>query len=199
MIAIANAIVLLLSSVLFSVLYIASVRPAAAARRIGDRAWGRSKRLRIWASVFEVIVLACYVLYHYYPLDTPLAPRLPWPYSVSIGLAVLIGVPSIWVMLRGVRDAGEEALTPRPEHTMYGGIYDKIRHPQALGEAFLFPAAALILDSAHLSLYSLLWLPVFYLFCVMEERDLLLRYGDAYREYMEQTGMFLPKVSRRAA
>lgn len=76
---------------------------------------------------------------------------------------------------------------------MYGGIYAKIRHPQAVGEVFAWLWIAFLLHSPFLTLFSLVYFPIFILFCYAEERDLLLRYGDAYAEYCKRTGAFIPK------
>jgi len=46
--------------------------------------------------------------------------------------------------------------------------------------------------SPFLAIYSIVWLPLFHLMSVAEERDLLIRYRDDYRTYMERTGMYLP-------
>ena len=96
-------------------------------------------------------------------------------------------------MLKGVKDAGREALFPDKEHTLYRGIYENIRHPQALGEVFIWWVAALLLNSPFLYLYSIVWFPIFYWFCKAEENDLIIRYGEPYIEYRNRTGMFLPK------
>ena len=37
------------------------------------------------------------------------------------------------------------------------------------------------------------FVPVWYYFCVAEERDLLIRYGDAYNDYRATTGFWLPR------
>jgi protein-S-isoprenylcysteine O-methyltransferase Ste14 len=111
--------------------------------------------------------------------------------SILIGLA--IGVPAIILMLAGLRDAGEEALRPKKEHTMYGGIYTRLRHPQAVGEVFLFAVIALLLHSPFLTLYSLIFFPIFLLLCYAEKQDLLLRYGGLYADYCQRTGAFWPK------
>ena len=84
-------------------------------------------------------------------------------------------------------------MVPKPEHTMYGGIYDKIRHPQALGELPFWWVVAFLLHSPFLALYSFAWVPTFVLMCLAEERDLVIRYGQAYDEYRQRTGFFLPK------
>jgi protein-S-isoprenylcysteine O-methyltransferase Ste14 len=97
-------------------------------------------------------------------------------------------------MMTGMRDAGEETMRPKKEHAMYGGIYMKIRHPQAVGEVFLFPVMAILLHSPFLTLFSLIYFPIFMLLCYAEEQDLLLRYGEAYAEYCRRTGAFWPKI-----
>lgn len=83
-------------------------------------------------------------------------------------------------------------------------LYAFIRHPQylglgltGLGLAILWPRfLVLVLWIAMLVLYDLL--------ARDEERRMVAQFGDSYREYMDRTGMFLPKAfedllgSRRA-
>jgi len=52
---------------------------------------------------------------------------------------------------------------------------------------------AFLVHSPFLTLFSLVWLPVWWYFCRAEEQDLLLRYGRTYEEYRRRTGMFWPK------
>ena len=96
-------------------------------------------------------------------------------------------------MLRGVKDAGAETMRPDPEHTLYGGIYERIRHPQAVGELSLWWVLAFLVHSPFLVLFSFVYVPVWYYFCVAEERDLVIRYGAAYDDYRRRTGFWLPK------
>jgi protein-S-isoprenylcysteine O-methyltransferase Ste14 len=90
-------------------------------------------------------------------------------------------------------DAGRETLEPKREHTMYGGIYQRIRHPQALGEMPAFWIVAFALHSPFLVLWSSIYIPVFVLMSKAEEVDLLLRFGQEYEEYRQQVGIFGPK------
>ena len=96
-------------------------------------------------------------------------------------------------MFRGLKDAGEESLSPKKEHSLYGGIYHKIRHPQAAGEVTLWWVGAFALNSPFLAIFSVIWLPIFYIFCRAEEKDLAIRYGEPYLEYKRNTGFFIPK------
>ncbi len=73
------------------------------------------------------------------------------------------------------------------------GLYQKIRHPQYLllaiwgtGMAILWPRFIVL---ASLSLMLVLY----YFLAKDEERRMLGQYGEAYREYLQRTGMFLPQ------
>jgi protein-S-isoprenylcysteine O-methyltransferase Ste14 len=74
------------------------------------------------------------------------------------------------------------------------GLYRYIRHPQYLalgiwgtGMAILWPRFIVL---ASLSLMFILY----YFLAKDEERRMLSLYGESYRNYMNTTGMFLPKV-----
>lgn len=188
-----NFAVLIFASILLLYFYVLSARPAAQEKVIGSRAYQRCFYYRLIASGFELVITANYILYYFVPLATPLSNRFPWPWWISLVVAALIGVPATILMLIGARDAGEEAMRPKKEHTMYGGIYTKMRHPQAVGEVFLFAVIGLLLDSPFLTLFSLIYFPILALMCYAEEQDLMLRYGDSYVEYCKRTGAFWPK------
>lgn len=197
MIAWLNLALLLLASLLFLYYYVRSVSPAGRARIIGPRAYADAGRDRIIAGAFEGLTAVGYGIYFFYPLPVPLPRTFPWPWPVSILIALLITLPACALMIVGIRDAGEEAMRPKPEHQMYGGIYRRIRHPQAAGEVWLWWAFAFLLNSPFLALFSFIYVPIFLVMCWAEEQDLLLRYGDAYAEYCRQTGAFLPRRSHK--
>jgi protein-S-isoprenylcysteine O-methyltransferase Ste14 len=193
MIAWINFLVLVLSSILFLYFYILSVSPAQLEKKIGDTAYPRCMRLRIIAGAFESVTVINYIVYFFYPLPLGLPIAFPWEYWISLLLAILIAVPSGYVMYIGLKDAGREALEPRKEHTLYGGIYERMRHPQALGEAFLWFPIALILNSPFLVLFSFVYIPILYIMCLAEEKDLVIRYGQSYVDYRNRVGFFRPR------
>ncbi len=193
MIALLNFGVMIVASVMFSLFYVRSVSPAAREKKLGEAAYKTCARDRKISSFFMLIVAANYVLYYWLPLPLPIPRTFPWDWNVSAGIAILIAVPSGYLMYRGIKDAGEETMRPRKEHRMYGGIYEKIRHPQAVGEFPLWWAIAFLVHSPFLVLFSFVYIPVWYVWCRAEEQDLLLRYGAAYREYMDRVGFWFPK------
>ena len=193
MITYVNLIGLFVTLVLTHVFYSRSVQPAKLSNKIGDRAYKVCGIYRNLASISMMLHVAGYIIYFFYPLPIGLAQKFPWGWTVSIIIAVGIALPALYLMIRGVIDAGEETMSPKKEHRMYGGIYQRIRHPQAMGELPIWLVIAFLLDSPFLVLLSIVWIPFFFWWCFIEERDLVLRYGDAYEEYRRRVGMFFPK------
>jgi len=189
----ANLASLAASSFLFTIYYGKSVSPAQLEKSIGEDAYPLCARYRMISSVFMCIAAVNYLLYPLFPLPLPLPKTFPWGWKVSVLIAAAIAIPSGYLMYRGIRDAGEETLRPRKEHCMYGGIYKKIRHPQAVGEFPFWWVLAFLVNSPFLALVSIVYVPVWYYMCRAEEKDLLIRYGDSYAEYMERTGFWWPR------
>ncbi|MGY5877367.1 MAG: isoprenylcysteine carboxylmethyltransferase family protein [Candidatus Thorarchaeota archaeon] len=188
-----NIGVLVLSTVLFLYFYVKSVGPAALEKKIGDGAYSKCKKYRQIAGMFEGITILNYIVYRFYPLPIGFPDVLPWDYIISVPVGLVILILGLFIMGVGVKDAGREALEPRKEHTLYRGIYDRVRHPQAIGEAPLWFPFALFLNSPFLLLYSFVWIPIFYIMCIAEERDLIIRYGQPYLEYRDRVGFLIPK------
>lgn len=196
MIAWINFTVLLLATFLTVVYYVKSAGPAALERRIGPAAYVKCTRYRIASAILMTVVGVNYVLYAFYPIPLPLPRVFPWPYWVSALIALIIAIPSGILFAWGMKDAGEETMRVKKEHKLYGGIYQKIRHPQAAGEVWYWWVFAFLCNSPFLVIYSIIWLPLFHLMSRAEERDLLIRYGKDYRTYMKSTGMYFPKKQR---
>lgn len=78
------------------------------------------------------------------------------------------------------------------------GIYERIRHPQYVG--FILVLTGFLLQWP--TLLTLVMYPVLVAMYVRlahrEERDALAEFGEAYRDYMDRTGAFFPRKSRRA-
>ena len=195
MIAWINFTVLIFASLLFLLYYVRSVSPATREKLLGLEAYAQCGRDRAIAIVFETITVINYAIYFFYPISTPLPDKFPWGWWISVVIAIAIGIPAMWLMAVGLKDAGEEAVRPKKEHKMYGGIYSKIRHPQAAGEVFVWLAIAFVLNSPFLVLFSFIYFPIFIMLCFAEEQDLLWRFGDDYAEYCKNTGAFWPKRS----
>ncbi|MHA1137794.1 MAG: methyltransferase family protein [Candidatus Thorarchaeota archaeon] len=188
-----NFIILVISTILFLYFYVKSVSPAQLEKTMGEIAYPKCKTYRLIAGIFEGITIINYIVYVFYPLPLDLPLTLPWDYLLSFIFSFVILIPSAYLMIKGMRDAGEETLEPKKEHILYTGIYDTVRHPQAIGEAVLWFPFALWFNSLFLVLYSFIWIPIFYIMCWAEERDLIIRYGQPYLDYRNRVGFLIPK------
>jgi len=196
MIGVINIIVMLLSSFFTFFFYIKSAQPAALEKKIGISAYKRCSLYRTICSFFMFIISATFIVYVFFPLPILLPKVFPWEYYVNIIIALIIAVPSLYLFIKGMIDAGEETMQPKKEHTLYKGIYNKIRHPQAIGEYFIWFIISFLLNSPFLIIASLLLLPPWIYICFVEEKDLAIRYGESYLAYKQQTGMFFPKFKK---
>lgn len=188
-----NLAALLVSTGLCLLFYVKSAGPASLEIKIGPAAYAQCTRYRALSGLFMTTATVSYVVAYFYPLPIPLPQSFPWSWSVSAGIAVLIAIPGGYLWIQGMKDAGEETMIVKKEHVLYQGIYEKIRHPQAVGELSIWWVIALLLNSPFLALYSVVWIPVFFLMCRAEERDLVIRYGQAYLDYQARTGFVFPK------
>ncbi len=193
MIAWINFISMIVSALLCGYFYVKSAGPAALEKKIGEIAYRRCSHYRLIAAIFMSLAIVNYVIYYFYPLALPLPQTFPWDWWISILIGILIAIPGGYIWFRGMKDAGEETMLTKKEHTLYGGIYKKIRHPQALGEITYWWVAAFLLNSPFLALFSFIWIPIFYIMCRAEEKDLEIRYGKKYLEYKRKTGFIIPK------
>lgn len=74
------------------------------------------------------------------------------------------------------------------------GIYAYIRHPQYTG--FLMVTFGMLLEWATLPLL-IVWpmlIVIYYRLAKKEEADMAQEFGQAYIDYQQRTGMFLPRL-----
>ncbi len=182
---------IVIGTIAFSILYIISIQPASLALRIGERAYPLCGRVRMAAMVFEMLTLGGYILFIFG--DT-------WNFKIIEENALMIQVPggiitlfTLGFMVYSTIIAGREVAVPHKESTLYGGIYHYMRHPQTLGEMLSWLGIAMVLNSLPLLLYSIIWIPLFISYTILEDNDLAVRFGKDYIEYTQRVGIFRRK------
>lgn len=123
--------------------------------------------------------------------------RLAVPETVrwcGIGVGLLCFLWIRWVMQSLGSNLTDTVVTREKAFLVMAGPYRWIRHPLYTGVipcgVFLSMVTETWWFAAMTSLiFVLLWLRT-----AKEERNLVARFGDAYRAYMAQTGRFLPRV-----
>jgi protein-S-isoprenylcysteine O-methyltransferase Ste14 len=103
----------------------------------------------------------------------------------SLSARILIGLPELVADRRGDRLLQE-------------GIYAKIRHPRYVGAAFGIVAVALFANYLATYVLAVAFFPLIYLVTVLEERELVDRFGEAYRAYQRRVPRFIPRLSHAA-
>jgi len=111
-------------------------------------------------------------------------------------LALLCGLSALVLMfapmhtLKRFGDTGPGSSYMQTTHVVDRGPFSIVRHPQYLGYMLLNATFALI--SQHLVVVSLAAVAgaCLYLHAISEERTLIEKFGDAYRDYMQQVPRF---------
>lgn len=123
--------------------------------------------------------------------------RLPLPEEFRwTGLAVG-AVAFCWLvwMLRSLgKNLTDTVVTRKDASLVTNGPYRFIRHPMYVGVLMIALAVSL---TALNWLFLLMGGAVFMMMCFrlpIEERNLIARFGDEYRRYMQTTGRFFPKL-----
>ncbi|HUX96330.1 MAG TPA: isoprenylcysteine carboxylmethyltransferase family protein [Bacteroidales bacterium] len=74
------------------------------------------------------------------------------------------------------------------------GIYAYIRHPLYLS-LILLGTGIMLKDAAPIQLLlGLVNLAAIYTTAIIEEKEMITKFGDSYREYMRKTKMFIPHI-----
>lgn len=87
------------------------------------------------------------------------------------------------------------ATTHYVEKIIKTGIYSYIRHPQHLGQLFLYIGMTILFSG----LYSMLFFPIYLFIITMlskkEEKELIDEFGEEYGLYKEQVPFLIPKLN----
>lgn len=102
----------------------------------------------------------------------------------TLSLRVLLGLPELDTNLKS--------------KLVIRGIYQYIRHPRYL--EFILEVLGIAILSGLVWNFILFigFVPAAYLMTVVEEQELIKRFGEDYREYQETTGRFFPKYRPKA-
>jgi protein-S-isoprenylcysteine O-methyltransferase Ste14 len=117
-----------------------------------------------------------------------------------IGVGLVLSCVSTWLDLQYWRQLSVATLVGIPELSrqpsgglLRDGIYGVVRHPRYLSAGIGLVASVLFVN--HLLVVCVL--PLGYLMLVLEERELLNRFGKAYEEYRRDVPRLVPYWRKR--
>ena len=114
-----------------------------------------------------LVCLACAIVLEHY-------------YRRQLTVGTLLGLP--------------EVSTKHESRLLTDGIYAKIRHPRYVGVSLELLAFSLFVNYLATYVVALALLPMLYLIVVLEERELLNRFGAEYERYTRRVPRFIPKL-----
>jgi protein-S-isoprenylcysteine O-methyltransferase Ste14 len=124
----------------------------------------------------------------------PLPPWLRWG---GIALFALAGALLGWTLHRLGRNLTDTVVTRRDHTLVTRGPYRWVRHPFYDAVGLLTAGAALAAANWFLLAGAVAVFSLFAIRTRIEEQQLLARFGEPYRRYLEQTGRFVPKIAGR--
>jgi len=154
------------------------------------------------AGVVRSLVLAsafALVAYIFEPSWMPWG-RLPVP-SVLRWSGVFFAASGLFVLFSAIRALGRRFSTSLQIHEHHGlvqaGPYRLVRHPIYLGYQLLWISFLLLSANAIIGGLGLLAFSIVMLFRTPREEKMLREsYGNAYENYAERTGRFLPRCKK---
>jgi len=192
-----NFLSLNFSAVLFLYFSIRSVMPVTREEKVGQKAWDDCYQDRLRLSYVLSLMVINMFLWIWFPIEE-LKLSIFQNNMVGILIAIFILIPCSIILYFALKHGGIEHIKPMKKTTLHGGIYQFIRHPGILGEMPLYIAIGFFINSLFITLWAT-FLVVFYVpvYIYFEEKDLLKRFGEPYREYKERVGALIPKLLRR--
>ena len=154
---------------------LASLRPVALVFFVGFVTYLISPASMAWASV-----------------RLPLGLR--WTGVGSCALGVVL---QMWTFRRLGKNLTDTVVTRRDHTLVTLGPYQWVRHPFYVAGALLLLGLSLAAANWFLLVSGAAAIALIVIRTRTEEEQLVVRFGDSYREYMKRTGRFLPRLGTR--
>lgn len=137
--------------------------------------------------VLWTIQIACLVLGQYYINQAPILTDNILLLILGSFLLIMGTIYFIW----SFRFLAKAMFT---KELVVGGPYKYARHPIYVGIYVALIGAGLLFFSSTWFLILLVFIPLWYLVCKAEEKQMTDLHGEKYLEYKKGVGMFFPKM-----
>jgi protein-S-isoprenylcysteine O-methyltransferase Ste14 len=120
---------------------------------------------------------------------------------VLVALAAALATTSVWIAVKRRKHLTTSILVGMPELEEGGhggrllseGIYSRVRHPRYVEIVLGCLAYALFANYLGAYIVAVLCIPVVHLIVLLEERELIDRFGDEYVVYAERVPRYIPR------
>jgi protein-S-isoprenylcysteine O-methyltransferase Ste14 len=141
--------------------------------------------------LFAALVIYVFFTAQFYWMQLPLMAIVRW-----IGVVVGIGCLPLVAWVQWILgESSSKTLTIQDDHKLVKtGPYSRIRHPMYSVHTFWFLSWFLVSTNLLFAIYWILWIAYIAIRIPQEEKMLIEKFGDEYREYMRNTGRLLPRI-----
>jgi protein-S-isoprenylcysteine O-methyltransferase Ste14 len=143
--------------------------------------------LTLWVSVFAWLLNPAWM--NWSRINLP-----EWVRWLGIGLGVLANILAFWIFSHLALNVSPTVAAREKAQLVTSGPYRWVRHPLYIMGTIAYLGFALIAENWWIALLSILVFAVLAMRTSKEEVKLLEKFGDPYREYMENTGRYVPKL-----
>jgi protein-S-isoprenylcysteine O-methyltransferase Ste14 len=123
-------------------------------------------------------------------------PLPDWARLIGIGPLIAGGALVVWALRSLGPNLTDTVVTRRAHALVTRGPYRWVRHPFYDSALLLMIGGALLAANWFILLTGSLAFVLLAVRTGVEERNLMARFGDPYREYRATTGRFLPRLSK---
>jgi protein-S-isoprenylcysteine O-methyltransferase Ste14 len=157
--------------------------------------------LSILALPFVVLVVIpgviLYLEAEFYGIEWTRHPQNTVLSIISIPLCLLGVTLLVWTNCLFIRK-GRGTLAPwdPPREFIIEGPYRHVRNPMIIGVGLILAAGAVVFRSTGITFWAVLFILVNMIyFPLKEEKDLIKRFGDDYREYRQNVPAWIPRLT----
>jgi len=162
-------------------------------RRLGER----TSYVLLWLLILSIAMVLFLFRHQALALHAPVS----FWHVYTGGLLLLVGLVMRLrikqdLPVKGLIGAAEIQGSQDPGTLVTSGLYARLRHPRYVQMFLVLLGYALITNYFAIYVIWLLYLPVILVVITLEERELLKRYGESYREYRRRVPMLIPHLGR---
>jgi len=186
---------IILASFLFGIQH-SGVSSLRVKSRIIDR-WGKKGYARIFNATSVLTLLLAFLSMNFWNwLYFLTEPALVQPILLIVGVLLALSGAIVAMQASKVISVSTVAdmRTDRRPELVTDGIYARVRHPLYLATILVFGAMAFIYPFPVVIVFTLSMIVYTIIGAFLEERKLLLNYGQEYESYRKQAGFILPRL-----
>ena len=170
------------------------IRAASSGEKISHKEEGylfasilRLAGLGLWLSTFAYLLFPSFVDW----ASTPIPTEVRW---IAVGIGALCSLLMYWTLSSLGKNLTDTVVIRADATLVTNGPYRWVRHPFYVTAALLMASVTVLTANWLIGVFTVLVLFLLAVRTPQEEQMLIDRFGQQYRDYMERTGRFFPRI-----